>query len=75
MSGWWQRQKTECPLRSSHCACALSVQIIQDSCQREWNHTTINVDGPPGVLGGHGILLEGPDLMQVDLKAFGNSEV
>lgn len=39
------------------------------------NHTTVDVDGPPGVPGGHESLLEGLDLMQVDLKAFGNSEV
>lgn len=40
------------------------------------NHKTVNVDGAPGGgLVAMGFLLEGADLMRVDLKAFGNSEV
>jgi hypothetical protein len=64
------------PLRSSPRTSALSLQIIQNSCQRDRNHETVNVDcAPGGGLVAVGTLLEGPALMQVDLKAFGNSEV
>lgn len=35
----------------------------------------MNVDGPPVLLAGCGILLDGTDIMQVDSKPRGNSEV
>lgn len=56
------------PTQFLPCTCTLPCANYLGQLSEGQNHTTVNVDSPSVLLGGCGILLDGNDIMQVDLK-------